>query len=229
MSASTDPDTSTSRRRMLRAGAMALTLPLLTPLRALAAAPLCVVRPAQTEGPFFIDRRLERSDIRSDPGDGIPRPGVPLSLALRIGHIDGDGCAPLGGAIVDLWQSDAAGAYSGVRDSLAFLRGFQRSDGEGMVRFLTIVPGAYPGRAVHIHFKVRSQLDDGRRHEFTSQLYFDDALIDVVHTDPAYGGRRWRRNAEDGIFRRGGGQDLLLEVRESDDGLAARFELGLVV
>ena len=30
--------------------------------------PACVVRPQQTEGPFFIDDKLNRSDIRSNPG-----------------------------------------------------------------------------------------------------------------------------------------------------------------
>ncbi len=216
------------RRRLLRQGGLALTLPLLAPLRALAEAPLCLARPAQTEGPFFLDRQLERSDIRSDPGLGVPRQGVSLSLALRVGRIGGGDCTPLAGAIVDLWQCDATGAYSGVRNGLAFLRGFQRTGEDGAARFLTIVPGAYPGRAVHIHFKVRTVLGNGRRHEFTSQFYFDDDLLDTVHADPAYPRRQGRRrNAEDGIFRRSGGQDLLLDVRRTDAGLTASFDLGL--
>jgi protocatechuate 3,4-dioxygenase beta subunit len=36
-----------------------------------------------------------------------------------------------------------------------FLRGYQISDTQGVVRFTTIYPGWYRGRAVHIHFKVR--------------------------------------------------------------------------
>ena len=46
-------------------------------------APACVVRPEQTEGPYFVDERLNRSDIRSDPTDGRVRPGTPLALTLR--------------------------------------------------------------------------------------------------------------------------------------------------
>src|SRR5439155_23910027 len=42
-----------------------------------AAVPSCVVRPALTEGPYFVDEMLQRSDIRSDPGDGSVQPGVP--------------------------------------------------------------------------------------------------------------------------------------------------------
>ena len=32
--------------------------------------PACVVTPAQTEGPFFVDETLNRGDIRSDPAPG---------------------------------------------------------------------------------------------------------------------------------------------------------------
>lgn len=38
----------------------------------------CVVRPEQTEGPYFVDERLNRSDIRSDPTDDLVKPGTPL-------------------------------------------------------------------------------------------------------------------------------------------------------
>jgi len=38
-------------------------------------APACVVRPEQTEKPFFVEERLERGDIRSDPATGERRPG----------------------------------------------------------------------------------------------------------------------------------------------------------
>ncbi|MFM8423918.1 MAG: intradiol ring-cleavage dioxygenase, partial [Chloroflexota bacterium] len=31
------------------------------------AIPACVVRPEMTEGPYFVDEMLNRSDIRSDP------------------------------------------------------------------------------------------------------------------------------------------------------------------
>ena len=35
------------------------------------ALPSCIVRPALTEGPYFIDEKLNRSDIRSDPATGV--------------------------------------------------------------------------------------------------------------------------------------------------------------
>src|SRR5215470_20168100 len=56
---------------------------------AAAALPACVVRPAQTEGPYFVDEKLNRSDIRSDPSDGSIKPGAPLRLAFQVSRIDG--------------------------------------------------------------------------------------------------------------------------------------------
>jgi protocatechuate 3,4-dioxygenase beta subunit len=195
--------------------------------------PVCVIKPEQTEGPFFMEERLNRSDIRSDPLDGQRREGVPLALTLRVAAVVAGSCAPVVGAVVDLWQCDALGAYSNVRDAQfnttgkRFLRGYQVSDAEGRVRFTTIYPGWYPGRAVHIHFKVRVK-GDAKNLEFVSQLYFDEALTDRVHAQAPYsahGGQR-TRNTEDGLFRRGG-RELTLAVTESKDGYAASFDVGM--
>lgn len=46
-----------------------------------AAAGSCVLNPAKTEGPYFVDEKLNRSDIRTDPGDGTTAAGVPLARA----------------------------------------------------------------------------------------------------------------------------------------------------
>lgn len=199
--------------------------------------PSCVVRPEQTEGPFFVERALERVDIRSDPVSGRISEGVRLDLTFSVSHVGSTGCAPLAGAQVDVWQCDARGLYSGVRDRREstegerFLRGYQRTDAAGAASFTTLYPGWYSGRAVHIHFKIRTDPSAPRSQEFVSQLYFDDALTDRVHALPAYVGRgtRDRRNDADGIFQRGGEQ-LLLQVRErSGGGYVANFEIGLQI
>src|SRR5512145_10150 len=77
---------------------------------------VCVVRPEQTEGPYFVDERLHRSDIRSDPGDGVVRSGTPLALTFQVSRFDAAGCRPLPGAQVDIWHCDALGIYSDVSD-----------------------------------------------------------------------------------------------------------------
>ncbi|MCX7622750.1 MAG: intradiol ring-cleavage dioxygenase [Thermomicrobium sp.] len=195
--------------------------------------PACVAVPELTEGPYFVDERLERSDIRVDPTDGTVVEGVPLRLTLRIYRL-GNACTPLSGATVDLWQCDALGVYSDVADpqfdtrGKKFLRGFQRTDSSGTVEFLTIYPGWYRGRAVHIHFKIRTDPDSPRGYEFTSQFFFDDTLTDRVHAQPPYDrkGQRDTRNAQDAIFR-GGGSQLVLPVVETSEGYASLFSLGL--
>ena len=197
------------------------------------AKPVCVVKPEQTEGPYFMEARLHRSDIRSDPLDGLRREGVPLALSFRVASVVGGNCTPVVGAVVDIWQCDAAGAYSDVRDARfntvgkRFLRGYQATDADGRARFTTIYPGSYPGRAVHIHMKVRVK-GAAQNHEFTSQLYFDDELTDRIHAQPPYAGKEQRRtrNGEDGLYRRGG-RDLMLAVADSQGGLAASFDIGM--
>jgi len=76
------------------------------------------------------------------------------------------------------------------------------------VAFTTIYPGWYPGRAVHIHFKIRVPAAEGRTDEFTSQLYFGDVLTDQVHARTPYSAQRGQRllNERDMIFREGGTQ-----------------------
>lgn len=194
---------------------------------------VCVATPEQTEGPYFVEARLNRSDIRTDPLEGIRREGVPLALAFRVLSVERGGCTPLNGAMVDIWQCDAQGIYSDVRDAnfntvgKRFLRGYQLTDPDGRARFTTIYPGWYPGRAVHIHFKVRVKGED-KGYGFTSQLYFDDALTDRIHARAPYAdrGNKRTRNSEDGLYRRGGKQ-LTVAVSETAEGLAAAYDIGL--
>jgi len=207
----------------------------------IASFPPCIVRPEQTEGPYFVDERLNRSDIRSDPSDGSVKEGAPLLLTLRVHEIRDQACLPLPGAMVDVWHCDANGVYSDVRDRAffdtrgkKFLRGYQATDGDGTVRFDTIYPGWYPGRTVHIHFKIRTRPDAGRGYAFTSQIYFDDALTDRVLARAPYkpAGRGRIRNAEDGIFL-DGGEELILPVASISgrrpEGYAGTFDIGLLL
>ncbi len=194
----------------------------------------CVVRPEQTEGPYFVDERLNRSDIRADPTDGRVMPGTPLALTLRVSRLSAGDCLPLQGTQVDIWHCDALGVYSDVQDpgfntiGQKFLRGYQITDARGEARFVTVYPGWYAGRTVHIHFKIRTAPVAQRSFEFTSQLYFDDLLTDRVHAAPLYAaqGPRTARNQHDWIFRRGGDQ-LMLAPTVVAEGYAAAFAIGL--
>jgi protocatechuate 3,4-dioxygenase beta subunit len=199
-------------------------------------APACVVRPAQEEGPYFLDRQLNRSDIRSDPSNGAVKSGVPLALTMIVSRIGTEGCTPLPDAVVDLWHCDVSGAYSGVRDELfdtvgqKFLRGYQKTDASGQVRFVTIYPGWYPIRTVHMHFKIRTDPGSRRGKEFTSQLYFDDRVTDRVHATPPYVARGMRpmNNTRDVLFAAHGRQ-LMLAPTPDGDGYSATFPIGLAL
>lgn len=202
--------------------------------------PACVVRPAQTEGPYFVDEKLNRSDIRTDPASGRSPDGSLLDLEVHVVRVTGNSCEPLQGALVDVWQCDAAGVYSDVRDmndlfdtrGQKFLRGHQITSEEGVARFTTIFPGWYEGRTAHIHFKIRLDRPgrNGRAYDFTSQIYFDDALADAIYGQAPYNSNKQRRqrNAQDGIYRQGGSQ-LLVPLDRKGAGLAGRFEVGLVI
>ena len=173
----------------------------------------CPLTPSQTEGPFYFDPRLARSDIREG------RPGILLRLRLQV--VGADDCAAFGDARVDIWHCDAAGQYSGYDSERSagetFLRGTQLADAQGIVSFSTIYPGWYGGRATHVHIKAWT-----RGREVTSQIYFPDALSEIVHREGAYAGRpagRRMTNEEDGIFRRAGaGEATMVQVRRTPEG-----------
>ena len=161
------------------------------------AAPDCVLMPELTEGPYYLDLDLVRSDITEG------RPGLPLEL--RVNVVDAEACAPIEGAAVDLWHCDAEGAYSGVQgaEGETFCRGVQLTDADGVAEFRTIFPGWYTGRAVHIHVKVSA--DGDQTH--TGQLFFDPEATSAVYATEPYAerGEQDVPNSNDGIYAESGG------------------------
>lgn len=162
---------------------------------------VCLLQAEVTEGPFYLDPDLVRSEIAEG------RPGLPMVLRLQVVRAD---CSPVAEARVDVWHCDAGGLYSGVTNMGAadttgqtFLRGTQMTGADGVAAFRTVFPGWYRGRAVHIHYKVF--LDAAT--VLTGQVFFDDALSDAIYAEhDAYDGRgpRDRRNAGDGIAQAAG-------------------------
>jgi protocatechuate 3,4-dioxygenase beta subunit len=203
-----------------------------------AGVPSCVVRPALTEGPYFVDERLQRADIRSDPTSGTVKEGLPLVLTFAVSKISGGSCVPLEGALVDLWHCDALGVYSDVQDpgfstsGQKWLRGYLVTDQNGTAAFTTIYPGWYQGRAVHIHFKIRTDASSGSGLEFTSQLFFDDTVSDQVFMRAPYaekGPNRQVRNENDNIFGQSGGNLTLQLTGDPQSGYSATFPIGVQV
>jgi len=195
----------------------------------------CVLTAALTEGPFFVDEMLNRSDIRTDPVTGTVSTGIPLALTFNVSRVANSACTPLTGAYLDVWHCDAAGTYSDVSgSSRKFLRGYQITDANGIAAFTTIYPGWYSGRAVHIHFKLRLFAGSTKTYEFTSQFFFDDTLTDSVYTQSPYNSRGSRntRNSNDGIYNSLSTTDkvgLTLQTSKTSDGYAGVINLGVTV
>jgi protocatechuate 3,4-dioxygenase beta subunit len=196
----------------------------------------CVVRPASTAGPYYVDEKLARADIRSDPSDGSVRQGALLALTLNVSSIARGTCSPLKDAIVDVWQCDAEGVYSDAKDpryfdtvGKKFLRGYQVTDQNGVAMFTTIYPGWYPQRTPHIHYKIRSPSSAGSSYEFTGQMYFDEGMSDRVYGKAPYAGRGKRTvsNITDRIYNADGGRQSMLTVTRAKDGYAAAFDVAL--
>src|SRR4029078_12931489 len=112
----------------------------------------------------------------------------PIGLGLR-GRAGA--CAPVPGAKVEIWHTDSTGDYSAYIDNgggkdegpgTTFLRGTQTAEAHGIVEFLTIYPGWYHGRAVHIHLRVH--LDDAT--VLTSQMFFDADYTKSVYSAAPY-------------------------------------------
>jgi protocatechuate 3,4-dioxygenase beta subunit len=187
----------------------------------------CVLVPEMTEGPYYLDLDLVRSDITED------RSGAPLALTIVVASMEG--CTPIQDAAVDLWHCDAEGIYSGFvaastgqgsgTDDSIFLRGTQLTDTNGQATFQTLYPGWYRGRTVHMHMKVHV----GGSQIHTTQLFFDDAFTDQVYSsNEPYSSRNNRDvlNGEDGIYL-GGGEATTLTVTESDARYAATLVVGV--
>jgi len=195
----------------------------------------CVLTAALTEGPFFVDEKLNRSDIRTDPASGVVSAGIPLALAFNVSRIANSACTPLTSAYLDVWHCDSTGTYSDVSgSSRKFLRGYQVTDANGVAAFTTIYPGWYSGRAVHIHFKLRLYAGSSKTYEFTSQFFFDDTLTDSVYTQSPYSSRGSRNtlNASDGIYNSLSTNDktgLTLQTSKTADGYSGVINLGVNV
>jgi protocatechuate 3,4-dioxygenase alpha subunit len=122
----------------------------------------------QTAGPYWhmIDFP-EWADLVRAGGPNADAPGERVTLTGRI--TDGDG-APVGDAMVEIWQADAEGRYDGA------FQGFGRcaTDAEGRYRFTTIKPGPVAGRgntlqAPHVALSIFAR---GLLSHVSTRIYF---------------------------------------------------------
>ncbi|HTN13699.1 MAG TPA: intradiol ring-cleavage dioxygenase [Sphingomonadaceae bacterium] len=197
----------------------------------------CLLTPTEIRGPFPADgtraggqtlsvlgqQGLIRQDIRgSFAGMEGEAPGVLLDCAIRL--VSAQSCAPLAGRALYLWQCDAAGDYSLYnRREVNWLRGMQASDADGVVRFTTIVPGCYGGRAPHVHIELFESLEtatSGHASLLVSQLAFTEAECAEI-----YGARAEYGSSFDNLSRWPASRDFAFSGPE-DERAAQTIQLG---
>ncbi|MEJ3654690.1 intradiol ring-cleavage dioxygenase [Actinomycetes bacterium KLBMP 9759] len=197
--------------------------------------------PQETAGPFpgdgsngpnvLTESGVVRSDIRSSFGSlSGTAAGVPLTIELLV--VDAaNGGVPLPGAALYLWHCDREGRYSLYeREDQNYLRGVQQADAAGLVRFTTVVPGAYAGRWPHAHFEVHPDLaaaTSGSTAITTSQLALPKEVCDQVYATDGYAASipNLARTSldSDGVFGDGYASQLATVTGTVASGLTARL------
>lgn len=126
----------------------------------------CRVTPRDALGPFYKANAPARADLCASESGGSQA----LAVAGRV--VGTPDCAPLAGALVEVWQADARGNYTQVGakqdDAGCLLRASLKTDAEGRYAFRTVMPGEYPGRPSHIHYRVSAM----GYATLVTQLYF---------------------------------------------------------
>ena len=141
----------------------------------------CTLIPTETAGPFPLDLTANTFYFRQDIREF--KTGVQLNLRLKI--LGENNCGPMPNLRVNIWHCDKNGLYSGYdqtnnagQTGFTYLRGYQMTDANGEVEFITIFPGWYPGRICHIHFQVYVNSN----YAAISQLTFDIATKQAIYT-----------------------------------------------
>ncbi|KAM7217716.1 Intradiol ring-cleavage dioxygenase [Rhypophila decipiens] len=195
----------------------------------------CVLSPEVTEGPFYVAGEYVRKDIREH------LPGIGLTVDVQVHDIET--CDPVPNVFVEIYHSNIRGVYSGITkgDRTTWLRGFQKTDADGVVNFKTVFPGPYYPRTTHIHVIVHPHaqersngtiLDDTASH--IGQVYFDQDLIYKVENTTLYKVNKQPLvlNKDDGPFQQGAAtSDPVMQYVELgdriEDGLLAWISFGI--
>ncbi|WP_043687135.1 intradiol ring-cleavage dioxygenase [Streptomyces xylophagus] len=201
---------------------------------------VCTLTAEVTEGPYSLDGALIREDIRET------KEGVEVQYTFTVVDQDND-CAPLADALVELWHCDALGEYSGYvgknghteDDDGTFLRGGVLTDSSGEASLISIWPGHYVSRAVHVHMRVHTDVTiadgtyTGGTVVHTGQLFFDADLNEAVQATSPYSDNTTAETAlaDDSIYDDGGAASGLLTLTalgsSVSDGYTATLTVGV--
>ena len=167
--------------------------------------------PSQTEGPYYAANPPFKPDFRLDVADSTPEDWPDWVVTGRVANQYG---LPVANAKLDFWHADASGNYDessvGGRNGTYILRGYLHADDLGMFEFNSIMPGLYPGRTRHVHFKVFDGQDVER---LTSQLYWESPYDNDVNADGTTDIANGTSLTRDGIYRNN--TEILLQINNN--------------
>jgi catechol 1,2-dioxygenase len=158
----------------------------------------CRLTPADMEGPYYLPGAPLTNDIAPEGLEGQP--------LIISGTVYGPDCVtPLAGAIVEVWQADAAGDYDFSEQFI--LRGSVAADANGFYQFETVLPGRYGTggsfRPAHVHYRVSHPAAQ----TLVTQLYFEGDPYNA----PGQGGQTIAVTEEGGVLH--GAFDIVLAGR----------------
>ena len=150
--------------------------------------------PSTVEGPFHVPGSVEFADGQ-DMARGAP--GIPCFVTGKVRDLDGK---PVGGVLLDIWQTDGEGLYEAQRPGAnQYMRGLYHSKPDGSYVVHTVAPIGYTipmdgpvgelmkktkiseYRPAHIHFCISAP---GYHRIMTHLFQKDDPYIE---TDVVYG------------------------------------------
>ncbi|XP_015781372.1 uncharacterized protein LOC107359403 [Tetranychus urticae] len=193
----------------------------------------CVLAPMVTAGPYFIPEPLRRINIRENE--------IGSRMDLIIAVTNSRNCRPVSNADVYIWHANAFGNYSGFNDlagvqwaddgnsipqlTSRWLRGVQRTGLTGQVRFVSIVPGWYRGRSLHIHIEIRM----GNNLVYVGQLFFTEEFGELLEQVSPYNTVTTPRtiNPDDIRFQQARGAGILTTTGDFVRGIRASITLGI--
>ncbi len=166
----------------------------------------CAVSDVEEVGPFPLYNKRDSSIQHIDITEG--KTGIPLNLTLQLKNVTAN-CADLANAQIVVWHCDKDGYYSGYSNSgylgtqdntaKTYCRGMATTDAQGTVKFKTIYPGWYQGRATHIH----AQVYVNGILKLSTQFAFPEEVNNWVYNTDLYKahGQNPTKNTTDNVFR----------------------------
>ena len=171
------------RRFLMQAGMLSAQASILAGVASRVLGEDRILTPEQTAGPFYPkpaigEQEFYDADLTRKGKDSPVAEGEIVVVQGKVVDLEGN---PVVDSIVEVWQACLSGRYNHPDDTntAPIDPNFQywarmTTDASGSYSFKTILPGKYPGRTAHIHYKIQSK----DLPELVTQMYFESRMDD---------------------------------------------------